>query len=128
MSSIFNTFFLFPGASKERVANLCVVSLKVVFLMMMMMMINELFLWYGLPKKGAWPYFQLGPLSEILTIKNLQHVASRVWTCAESEFRLCRMTLCSSDDHYTMAPHWMKLCSSDKRKFLKKFFWERMSL
>ena len=46
-------------------------------------------------------YFQLGPLPEILTISNLQHVESRIWTCAEPEFRLCRMKLCSSDNHYT---------------------------
>ena len=31
---------------------------------------DELFLWYG--------YFQPGPLSEILTILNLQHAASRI--------------------------------------------------
>ena len=29
------------------------------------------------------------PLSEILTISNLRHAASRIWTCAEPEFRLC---------------------------------------
>ena len=32
---------------------------------------KELFLRYGWPTKGIWPYFQLGPLSEILTIRNL---------------------------------------------------------
>ena len=30
----------------------------------------------------------MGPLSEILTIASLRHAASRVWTCAEPEFRL----------------------------------------
>ena len=39
---------------------------------------DELFLWYGWPKKGVWPYFQPGPLSEILTIANLRQAASRV--------------------------------------------------
>ena len=29
---------------------------------------------------------------------------SRVWTCAEPEFRLSWMKLCSSDNHYTTAP------------------------
>ena len=29
------------------------------------------FLWYGWPTKSIYPYFQLGPLSEILTIMNL---------------------------------------------------------
>ena len=29
---------------------------------------------------------------------------SRIWTCAEPEFRLSWMKLCSSDNHYTTAP------------------------
>ena len=29
---------------------------------------------------------------------------SRIWTCAEPEFRLCWMKFCSSDNHYTTAP------------------------
>ena len=62
---------------------------------------DELFLWYGWQMKGLYPYFQPGPLSEILTISNLQHATSRIWTCAEPEFRLCWMKLCSSDNHYT---------------------------
>ena len=67
--------------------------------------IDELFLWYGWPTKGVKPYFQPGPLSEILTIANLRHAASRTWTCAEPEFRLCWMKLCSSDNHYTTNNH-----------------------
>ena len=55
---------------------------------------DELFLWYGWLTKGFYPYFQPGPLSEILTIANIRHVASRiepvqnlgsdfvVWSCA----------------------------------------------
>ena len=39
---------------------------------------NELFLWYGLPTKSVYTYFQLGPLTEILTISNLQHAASTI--------------------------------------------------
>ena len=62
---------------------------------------DELFLWYGWPTKGVYALFQPGPLSEILTIANLQHLASRVWPCAESEFRLCWMKLCNRDNHYT---------------------------
>ena len=46
----------------------------------------------------------LFPASEILTIANLRHDASRVWTCAEPEFRLSWMKLRSSDNHYTTAP------------------------
>ena len=66
---------------------------------------DELFLWYGWLTKGVQPYFQLVPLSEILTIMNLWHVASRVSTCAEPEFRLSWMNLWSSDNHYTTAPY-----------------------
>ena len=65
---------------------------------------DELFLWYGWPMKGIYPYFQPGPLSEILTIANLGHAASMIWTCAEPELRLCWMNLCSSDNHYTTVP------------------------
>ena len=39
---------------------------------------DELFVWYGLLTKGVQPYFQPGSLSEILTIANLRHAASRV--------------------------------------------------
>ena len=35
-------------------------------------------------------------MSVILTISNLWHAASRISTCAELEFRLCWMKLCSS--------------------------------
>ena len=38
-----------------------------------------------------------------LTIANLRHAASRIWTCAEPEFRLCWMMLSSGDNHYTAA-------------------------
>ena len=37
-------------------------------------------------------------------VSNLRHAASRIWTCAEPEFRLCWMKLSSSDSHYTTAP------------------------
>ena len=50
-------------------------------------------------RKAFTPYFQPGPLSEILTIANLRHAANRVWTCAESESRLCWMKLCCGDSH-----------------------------
>ena len=50
-------------------------------------------------RKTFTPYFLPGPLSDIITIANLWHVASRVRTCAESEFRLCWMKLCSTDNH-----------------------------
>ena len=62
---------------------------------------DELFLWYGWPTKVVSPYFQLGALSEILTITNLWHPTSRIWTCTEPEFRFRWMKLHSSDNHYT---------------------------
>lgn len=40
---------------------------------------DELFLWEGSSIKGIQPYFQLGPLSDILTIGNLQHAAGRIF-------------------------------------------------
>ena len=64
---------------------------------------DELLLWYGWPTKLFNHINQPGPLSEILTIANLWYAASRIWTCAEPDFRLCRMNLCSSDNHYTTA-------------------------
>ena len=42
--------------------------------------------------------FPAGKLSEILTTANLRH---RVWTCAESEFRLIGMKFCGSDNYGT---------------------------
>ena len=57
-------------------------------------------------QKAFTSYFQPGLLSEILTVANLRLPASRVWTCAESEFRLFWTKLCSSDNHYTTEPTW----------------------
>ena len=48
-------------------------------------------------------YFQPEPSSEVFTIGDLRHAASRVWTCEESELKLCWMKLCSNDNHYTTA-------------------------
>ena len=38
--------------------------------------------------KEAKLYFQPGLLSGALTIANIRHDKSRIWTCAEPEFRL----------------------------------------
>ena len=70
---------------------------------------DELFLSYGWPRKDIYRSFHLALLSEILTIANLRHATSRVWTCAEPEFRLGWMKLRISDKHYTTAPQ----CYSD---------------
>ena len=45
-----------------------------------------------------------GLLSEILTIANLRHTASKILNSAEPEFRLSWMKLCSSDNPYATAP------------------------
>ena len=47
------------------------------------------------PMKGVKPYIHSGLLSEILTIANLRHAASMIWTCSEPDFRF------SIDKHYT---------------------------
>ena len=61
---------------------------------------DELFLRNGWPTKRVKPYFQTRPLSEILTIANLQHALAGL----EPEFRLYGMKLCSSGKHYTTSP------------------------
>ena len=66
-----------------------------------MMMMN---CFCGMVDQQKMSYFQPGPLPEILTIANLWIAASRIWTYAEPEFRVCWMKLCSSDNHYTLAP------------------------
>ena len=63
---------------------------------------DELFLWYDWQTRGV--YFQPGPLLEILTITNLRYAANKIWTCAEPEFRLWWMKLCSSNNNYTTKP------------------------
>ena len=40
-----------------------------------------------------------------LTIANLRHVLSRIWTCAEPDFRFYWMKLWCSDDQYTTASY-----------------------
>ena len=65
---------------------------------MMMMMINCFFCMVD--RQKATLYFQPGPLSEFHAIANLRHAASRIWTWTEPEFRVWRMKLRSSDNHY----------------------------
>ena len=71
---------------------------------MMMMMMMMIYCCGMVDRQKVDPYFQSGPLSEILHIVNLRHAGSRIWTCAEPVFRLWWMKLCSSDNHYTKAP------------------------
>ena len=65
----------------------------------MMMMLNCFVLW--LTDETRLSLFPAGAIVRIVTITNLWHAASRIWTCSEPEFRLCWMKLCSSDNHYT---------------------------
>ena len=64
---------------------------------------DELFLWYGWSKNGISPYFQPEPLSEILTIVNIQHVVSRIWTCTEPELSFvewsCAVVITTTPQH-----------------------------
>ena len=46
------------------------------------------------------------PPSNILTIATIRHSTSRIWTCAEHYFTLCRMDLCSCFNLYTRASVW----------------------
>ena len=59
--------------------------------------------------KHVKPYFQQRPLPEIFIIANLQHAATRIWACAELEFKLNWMKFWGSDNHYTMVPHFSRL-------------------
>lgn len=50
--------------------------------------------------------FPTRPPSNILTIANIRHSTSRIWTCVEHYFTLCRMDLCSCFNLYTRASVW----------------------
>ena len=67
-----------------------------------------------------WPYFQLGPLSEILKIVNLRYAASRIWTCAEPEFGLSWMKLCSRVNHYTRETWFIRFAKFCRKAWLGK--------
>ena len=63
-------------------------------------------------QKAFKPYFQPGPLSEILTIANLQPAASKVWTkFTRSEMNKCRLIgycvwwACVFETHYGYGFH-----------------------
>ena len=64
---------------------------KIVILMMMMimmMMMKTCFCGIVDRRKAFSLISSWDPLPEILNIANLRHAASRIWTCAEPEFRL----------------------------------------
>ena len=57
-----------------------------------------------------------GPLPEILTIANLWHAVSRIWTCAEPDFRRSWLKLCNSDNHYMTVPQNATKCAQNDSK------------
>ena len=66
---------------------------------------DELFLQNGWPTKDFYVLFPAGAI-----VRDSQHCkyqtchTSMVWTCTESEFRLCWMKLCSSGRRCATAP------------------------
>ena len=66
------------------------------------------------------------PLLEIATIANLWHSASRIWTCADAEFRFFWMKLCGSNNHYNTAPQILIprkfICAIKPSVFSSSFF------
>lgn len=69
-----------------------------------------------------------GPKSEFLINTNLRHNANRIWKCAELEFRLCWMRLCSSDNHWTTALLIFSLISHFSKNMLISFFFRNLRL
>ena len=53
---------------------------------------------------GVMLFFQVEQMSEILMMANFWPFISKIWACAELEFRLCSVKLCSSDNQYIIVP------------------------
>ena len=90
----------------------------------LMMMINYFVLW--LTNERHLALFPAGTIvrdphhRESLSSR---YALSRVWTCAEPEFRVSWMKLCSSDNHYTTTPQ--KFYSVNYRIIINlNGFWE----
>ena len=84
---------------------------------------DELFLRNDWPMKGVKPFFEPGPLSKILTIANLWHVASRFLICAKPVFRVCWTKLhCINNDYITTPLHTQLTftCSNSTIQTLEK--------
>ena len=78
---------------------------------MMMMMMN---CFCGmLDRRKAFSFISSRDHCQRSSPSRISDTPSRVWTCAEPEFRLSWMKLCSSDNHYTTAP--LRVCLSDKK-------------
>ena len=63
---------------------------------------DELFLQNGWPTKGVNALFPAETIQRF-SPSQIPDTTNRVWTCVESDFRLCWMEFCSSDNHYTTA-------------------------
>ena len=96
------------------------VCLDHIYIMMMMMTMRMMMMncFCGMVDRrqafsliSSWDHYKRSSPSRIS-----EHPASRIWTCAEPEFRLSWRKLCSSDNHYTMVPlgvadkHFPKPC------------------
>ena len=58
-------------------------------------------------------------MTEILTIVNFRHAASRIWKYIKPEFRLCSIKLYSNSNHCTTPPH---ICEEMEQN--NSFFWK----
>ena len=89
-------------------------------MMMMMMMIMNCFCGM-VDRRNAFSFISSWEHCQRSSPSQIWHTASRVWTCAEPEFRLSSMKLCSSDNHYTTAPRWKvaPCCSCENEKSVK---------
>ena len=72
-------------------------------MMMMMMMMMMDYLCGMVDRLKTFSLISSRDNWEILTTSNLRHATSRIWTCAEPEFRLCWIKLYSNDNYYTIA-------------------------
>ena len=65
---------------------------------------DELFLWYGWLTKRRLALFLAGTIVRDPHLLESPTRREQDFTWTESEFRLCWVKLCSSDNHYTTAP------------------------
>ena len=75
---------------------------KKIMMMVMMMVMNCFLVW--LTDERHLALFPARIIVRDFPITNFGHAISRIWTCAEPEFRLWWIKLCSSDNRYTMVP------------------------
>ena len=89
---------------------------------------------YPFIRKSDTDWSCLAMNDELFSIANLWETASRTWSCAEPKFStLCRMKLCSSDNHYTdfnsdnhysdVTIFWGKASSHNDPRFCRGFIY-----